>query len=91
MFITIYLYIYILIILIIYIYIYIYVCICVCINDLNEPKCPASITSTIYIEKQLKHPKLSLIKLSQNMFRNIYNPIIKTLLIILDYKICLSD
>ena len=91
MFITIYLYIYILIILIIYIYIYIYVCICVCINDLNEPKCPASITSTIYIAKQLKHPKLSLIKLSQNMFRNIYNPIIKTLLIILDYKICLSD
>ena len=66
-------------------------CICVCINDLNEPKCPASITSTIYIAKQLKHPKLSLIKLSQNMFRNIYNPIIKTLLIILDYKICLSD
>ena len=66
-------------------------CVCVYISDLNEPKFPASITSTIYIAKQLKNPKLSLIKSSQNMFRNIYNSIIKTLLIILDYQICLSD
>ena len=66
----------------------VYVCVCVCISDLNEQKFPASITSTIYIAKQLKHPKLSLIKSFQNMFRNIYNPIIKTLL---DYEICLSD
>ena len=41
--------------------------------------------------KHMKHPNLSLRKTSTNMFRNIYNPTIQILFIVLDCLTCLYN